>query len=232
MSKLKQNLLYIANPLKTEGRLSGIGVIADPEIAYNMMKTNKVVNRKTDGRQLFHSIFAYPSADEITPDVAHRLSCKVAKELYNGHPMLVATHSNTKFPRTHVVGDTLNIRTVKKFSQSKKQLLERTSQLNNWYELWREEHKKDSINIAVESDINSTEYFGNENIFMKLQSLLTSQQNIFSPEWCSNCVTPDIEQDITNSKDPIVPKVELIEPIYFINKQEMIEPIFFYNKQI
>lgn len=100
--------------------LCGNGV--DVKSAYQDMNTLQSLYRKNDGRRYMHYIISF---DKGIPAVkAYHVASECASYFAGDYQYIMAVHTNTSNIHAHVILNSVNVRTGKKFSQSKKQLRE------------------------------------------------------------------------------------------------------------
>lgn len=119
---LRKTINYICKEEKTTNKLiSGKDCIA--ENAYEEMITIKKQFNKLQGREKIHFVQSFAPKDNVNYEIAHEIGVKLAK-YFKGFQVVVATHQDTNHIHNHVVINTVNFETGKKFHQSKKDLEE------------------------------------------------------------------------------------------------------------
>lgn len=133
-SGIKRSLKYITNPEKTEGELlvSGINcytpdnfieTVEDFKEIYNQFSKNKRINSKSIAAH--HYLISFDPHDKITAQKAHELSREVIDKFLKGeHQAVLATHIDKKNIHTHVIFNTYNKNTGKKYESSPEKLRE------------------------------------------------------------------------------------------------------------
>lgn len=107
---------YVMNREKTdENLISGIG--CSPDTVLSEFTFVKKQFKKEDGRTYVHIIQAFSPDDDITPETAHEIGLRFA-EYFGGFQALVATHRNTDHIHNHIILNSVNMETGKKFHQS------------------------------------------------------------------------------------------------------------------
>ena len=100
---LHKTLEYAKAGYKTEEQYYVSGINCDPDTAYEEMIATKEFFHKTDGIQGFHAFQSFQEG-EVTPEEAHELGIRLAKELWGDRfQVLVSTHLNTKHIHNHFV---------------------------------------------------------------------------------------------------------------------------------
>lgn len=91
-----------------------------PDTSYQEMINVKKQFFKIDGIQCFHAIQSFVKG-EITPEQAHEIGIKLAKELWGDKfQVVVATHLNTNNIHTHFVLNSISFLDGKRFCNTKK----------------------------------------------------------------------------------------------------------------
>ena len=117
---LKKTLTYICKEEKTDKKLiSGIECI--PENAYEEMMAIKEMYKKLNGREKIHLIQSFSPKEKLTYEQAHEIGIKLAQKLKD-FQVVVATHTDRNHIHNHIVINTVNFKTGKKFHQSKEEL--------------------------------------------------------------------------------------------------------------
>lgn len=85
---------YASDDYKTEKRLFVSGVNVTPDTATHKMQQTKLRFGKTNGIIAFHAIQSFKPG-EVTPEIAHSVGVKLAKEIWGDRfEVVVATHLN------------------------------------------------------------------------------------------------------------------------------------------
>ncbi|MBR2353422.1 MAG: relaxase/mobilization nuclease domain-containing protein, partial [Clostridia bacterium] len=69
-----------------------------------------------------HIVQAFSPDDDVTPEMAHEIGLRFA-EYFGGYQALVATHRNTDHIHNHIILNSVNMETGKKFHQSAAELI-------------------------------------------------------------------------------------------------------------
>lgn len=123
---LKNVLNYITNGDKNRiFDITGIGLNSNKDVAFNEMVVNKKGHDNLIGRQYKQFILAFPIG--IDPQVAHRIGIEFAEEELEkrGYKTILATHTDKAHPHVHIVCDSVNNITGKKFHEIERKALDR-----------------------------------------------------------------------------------------------------------
>lgn len=123
---LKNVLNYITNGDKNRiFDVTGIGLNDNKDIAFSEMVVNKKGHDNLIGRQYKQFILAFPIG--IDPQVAHRIGIEFAEEELEkrGYKSIIATHTDKAHPHVHIVCDSVNNLTGKKFHEIERKALDR-----------------------------------------------------------------------------------------------------------
>lgn len=125
---LKSALSYVMDQEKTIDRLiTGVNCVA--QTALDEFEAVKKQFRKTDGRSYYHIVQAFAPDDPVDFDTAHEIGLKFA-EYFQGHQCVVVTHMNTQHIHNHIVMNSVNYETGRKFHQSAKEM-KQAKEFNN-----------------------------------------------------------------------------------------------------
>lgn len=123
---LKNVLNYITNGNKNRiFDVTGIGLNDNKDIAFSEMVVNKKGHDNLLGRQYKQFILAFPIG--IDPQVAHKIGVEFAEEELEkrGYKSIIATHTDKAHPHVHIVCDSVNNLTGKKFHEIERKALDR-----------------------------------------------------------------------------------------------------------
>ena len=113
---------YIMKEEKTEQKLiSGINCM--PETAMEEFINVKKQFGKTDGRQYYHVVQSFSPEDNISPETAHEIGLKFAG-YFGNYQMVIATHTDRKHIHNHIVFNSVNFESGKKFHQSRDEMIQ------------------------------------------------------------------------------------------------------------
>ena len=94
---------YAKSDYKTEKQFFVTGINCDKESALEEMINVKEYYNKTDGILGFHAIQSFKPG-EVTPEIAHEIGIKLAKEMWGDRfQVVVSTHLNTNHIHSHFV---------------------------------------------------------------------------------------------------------------------------------
>jgi len=113
-------LKYITDKEKTEAKLiSGKDCVAENAAAE--FQNVKLIYGKTDGRQYVHIVQSFSPNDNLDYKTAHEIGCKLA-EYFEEFQAVIATHKNCEHIHNHLLLNTVNFETGKKFHQTKAEM--------------------------------------------------------------------------------------------------------------
>ena len=107
---------YVMNREKTDENLIS-GINCSPDTVLQEFMFVKKQFKKEDGRTYVHIVQAFSPNDDLSPEVAHEIGLRFA-EYFGGFQALVATHRNTDHIHNHIILNSVNMETGKKFHQS------------------------------------------------------------------------------------------------------------------
>ena len=112
---------YVMRDEATERKLID-GMNCMPETAFEEFKFVKARFGKEDGRQYYHIIQSFSPDDNISPEEAHELGMKFAGH-FEGFQAVVATHVNKAHLHNHIILNSVNMETGRKYHQSRDEML-------------------------------------------------------------------------------------------------------------
>jgi len=116
---LRDVMNYATNDFKTEKQYYVSGINASCELAREQMIITKKRFGKEDGIVAYHGYQSF-KAGEVSPDIAHEIGVKLAKELWGDSlEIIVATHLNTNCIHNHFVMNSVSFKDGKKFNHDK-----------------------------------------------------------------------------------------------------------------
>jgi len=118
---IKSALNYITNPEKTNETLVS-GVNCTPESAESEFDFTKRKFNKHGGREYYHIVQSFSPDDNITPEIAHEIGIKFA-EYFKGYQIVISTHCDKDHIHNHMIMNSVNYKTGKKFHQTKEDLM-------------------------------------------------------------------------------------------------------------
>ena len=160
---IKSALNYITNPEKTNETLVS-GVNCTPESAESEFDFTKTKFNKHGGREYYHIVQSFSPDDNITPEIAHEIGIKFA-EYFKGYQIVISTHCDKDHIHNHMIMNSVNYKTGKKFHQTKEDLmrvkefsnklcleygLSQTEEKSNWKEMpkWKAKLRNDAYYAA------------------------------------------------------------------------------------
>ena len=106
---------YASDDYKTERSLFVSGVNTTPDTAKQKMHQTKLHYGKMDGIVAFHAIQSFKPG-ETTPDRAHEIGIKLAKEMWGDRfEVVIATHLNKEHLHNHFVINSVSFLDGKKY---------------------------------------------------------------------------------------------------------------------
>lgn len=126
---LRSVLEYTREDGKTEQQFYVTGLNCDPATAHEQMSRTKLQFQKTDGILAFHGYQAF-APGEATPETAHAIGVKLAKELWGDRfEVVVSTHLDKNHLHNHFVLNSVSFRDGKRYYDNKATyaLMRRTS---------------------------------------------------------------------------------------------------------
>ncbi len=152
---------YVMQDKKTETKLI-TGINCRPSSVFEEMLLTKSMFRKMEGRQFKHFIHAYSKLEKsLTPKMAHEITLKLLEhKKFKDYEILVATHTDTDHIHSHIIVNSVNMKTGKKWNHSLKDMTairELSNKLCAEYGL-----KHSFANIKPNELVNKKPYPGDE----------------------------------------------------------------------
>lgn len=97
------------------------GLNCDVDYAKSSFKATRELYDKTDGNQ-GHVIIQSFKPDEVTPEQCNQLGLALAEKLAPNHQVAVYTHADTDHVHNHIVINSIDLETGKKFNNNKQAL--------------------------------------------------------------------------------------------------------------
>ena len=117
-------IAYCAQKYKTKYKdsrlISGINCL--PETAMKEFIATKKKFNKTDGMQYYYAVQSFEDNLNLSPVLAHQIAREWAKKCYPDHEIYIATHLDTDNVHSHIVINSVNMKTGRKIHQSTKEL--------------------------------------------------------------------------------------------------------------
>lgn len=128
---LKQAIEYIIDSGKTQEGRFVTGINCQPEKAFEQMEATKLKFGKADKRQGYHLIISFEEG-EVTPDTAFEIIGKFVQEyLGEGYEAIYAVHDNTAHVHGHIIFNSVNYVTGRKFRYEKGDWAKRIQPITN-----------------------------------------------------------------------------------------------------
>lgn len=108
---------YAMNDAKTEKQYYISGWNCDPFAAREEMQITKQEYEKEDGILAFHGYQSFKPG-EVSPEIAHEIGVKLAKELWPDHQVVIATHLDKSHIHSHFVVNSVSLE-GRKFNATK-----------------------------------------------------------------------------------------------------------------
>ena len=109
-------IAYACKDAKTnhegQGLISGINCV--PSLAFDEFMTTKRLYKQDGGRMFYHMVQSFSPEENITPEVAHEIACKLANAI-PGFEIVVATHCDADHVHSHFVINSVSYETGKKY---------------------------------------------------------------------------------------------------------------------
>ncbi|MDO0967664.1 relaxase/mobilization nuclease domain-containing protein, partial [Staphylococcus haemolyticus] len=97
------------------------GLNCDVDYAKSSFKASRELYGKTDGNQ-GHVIIQSFKPDEVTPEQCNQLGLELAEKFAPNHQVAVYTHNDTDHVHNHIVINSIDLETGKKFNNNKQAL--------------------------------------------------------------------------------------------------------------
>ena len=193
---LYKALKYITNPDKTDHGtlLTGIGGCSiDPMLAFQQMRVSKAVHNKKDKIQGHHFIQSFDPG-EVSPELAHQIAKEWMDELIGDEfEGIISTHVDKGHIHNHIIINSVNQKTGKKFYSNNSQLA-KFRDISNFYS------RKYGLSVIVPKK-GKEKYEAIKNI---------NEERKAASQYYKNTIKDDIDTTITLSKnfDDFILKME------------------------
>ena len=109
-------IAYACKDAKTnhEGQRLITGINCVPSLAFDEFMTTKRLYNQDGGRMFYHMVQSFSPEENITPEVAHEIACKLADAI-PGFEIVVATHCDADHVHSHFVINSVNYETGMKY---------------------------------------------------------------------------------------------------------------------
>ncbi len=117
-------IAYCSQEYKTKYKDSRLisGINCMPETAMKEFISTKKKLNKTDGMQYYYAVQSFEDNLNISPLLAHQMAREWAEKCYPNHEIYIATHLDTDNIHSHIVINSVNMKTGRKIHQSTKEL--------------------------------------------------------------------------------------------------------------
>ena len=115
----KATLEYICRDDKTDNQKYVTALNCSLPTVYQEFKNTREMYGKTGGIKYYHFVQSHPSGYEIQPEPAHRIAVEFAEKAFKGHECIVATHIDAEHVHSHIVFNSINADTGKKYHSNK-----------------------------------------------------------------------------------------------------------------
>ena len=116
---LRNLLEYTKEDGKTEQQFYVTGINCDPATAHEQMSRTKLQFQKADGILAFHAYQAF-APGEATPETAHAIGVKLARELWGDRfEVVVSTHLDKNHLHNHFVLNSVSFKDGKRYYDNK-----------------------------------------------------------------------------------------------------------------
>ena len=99
--------------------ISGINCV--PPLAFDEFMTTKRLYKQDGGRMFYHMVQSFSPEENITPEVAHEIACKLADAI-PGFEIVVATHCDADHVHSHFVINSVNFETGMKYHSNQQSI--------------------------------------------------------------------------------------------------------------
>jgi len=119
-------IAYCSQEYKTKYKDSRLisGINCMPETAMKEFIATKKHWNKQDGMQYYYAVQSFEDGLNISPVLAHQIAREWAEKCYPNHEIYIATHLDTDNIHSHIVINSVNMKTGYKIHQSTKELNE------------------------------------------------------------------------------------------------------------
>ena len=115
----KATLEYICRDDKTDNQKYVTALNCSLPTVYQEFKNTREMYGKTGGIKYYHFVQSHPSGYEIQPELAHRIAVEFAEKAFSGFECVVATHIDAEHIHSHIVFNSVNADTGKKYHSNK-----------------------------------------------------------------------------------------------------------------
>jgi hypothetical protein len=186
-SSVKGIINYITNKEKTDEKIIS-GQECSPNLAYEQMSATKLQYNKTEGIQYHHVIQSFKPG-EVSPEKAHALGVELAQNHFKGHECVISTHIDKEHIHNHIVANSINKETGKKYVSTKERL---------------RELKKENDRLCEREKLSIPEK--NKNRYLKMQEVEPAKRG---ESWKFKLMNQiDIAKQQSSTKDEFIKNME------------------------
>ena len=161
--KIKTAIDYVMDSRKTNHELIKVNGV-QKESAWQDMQTIQELTGTASGRRYIHYVISMER--NVSSKVVYEIAVKASEYYADAFPYILAVHTNTDNPHAHVILCATNVKTGKKFSQSKKDMLRFREFLNNILESYGLNRiEKESLECDMENLSHMEREFRDEFLF-------------------------------------------------------------------
>ncbi len=189
---LKNNIMYICNPIKTEGGfLIGGNAGTDPEEIYRRIIWNKKFWGKESGSQAFHYMLSLPPETPVSAEKMMQIAEEFCEELFGEeYYHVIAVHTDKEHMHAHITFDSVSMITGLKFHSPKKDWEHRIQPITD--RLCKKYHLP-----ALSYEPNQTQGISHQEWERKVKMEDGSNQNRYG--W-KDIIRDDIDEAISHSE--------------------------------
>ena len=115
----KSTLEYICRDDKTDNKKYVTALNCSLPTVYQEFKNTREMYGKTGGIKYYHFVQSHPSGYAIEPALAHKISVEFAEKAFKGHECVVATHIDAEHIHSHIVFNSVNADSGRKYHSNK-----------------------------------------------------------------------------------------------------------------
>lgn len=124
IASLGNVIAYCTQEYKTKYENSRLilGINCMPETAMKEFIATKRRWNKQDGVQYYYAVQSFEEGLKTNPVLAHQIAREWAERCYPNHEVFIATHLDTDSVHSHIIINSVNMKTGRKIHQSTKEL--------------------------------------------------------------------------------------------------------------
>lgn len=120
LDAIRKGVTYVLNPDKTKPNLTEFNGVSRDTPCEDMETVQTLLSKNT-GRRYIHIVISFDR--NVSVAIAYNVACYAAEYYADNYQYVLAIHTNTANVHAHIILSTVNVRTGKKFSQSRKEML-------------------------------------------------------------------------------------------------------------